>query len=213
MTKKLRLAVPKGRILQDLLPIFARAKIFPESDFFDENSRKLIFTTNHSNLEIVRVRSFDVAVFVKFGVADLGICGSDVFEEFSSKEMFALLDLEIGKCRLCLASPSDFAADFSQMNYLKIATKYPNITNRYFEKFGIQTEIIKLNGAIEIAPKLGLCNFIIDLVSSGKTLFENNMKEVVKIFDVSSLLIANRTSFKIHRPTILKLIAAIDEGK
>lgn len=211
--KNFTLALPKGRILQELLPLLSSANILPEAEFFDETSRKLTFLTNHQNLQIVRVRSFDVATFVKFGVADLGICGSDVFEEFLCDEMFALLDLGIGKCRLSIASSNGSNAEFSQMNHIKIATKYPAIAKKYFDQFGIQTEIIKLNGAIEIAPKLGLCKFILDLVSSGKTLAENNMTEIKKVLDVSSLLIANRTAFKIYRHPITKIIATLDAGK
>lgn len=213
MTKILTLAVPKGRILLELMPLLFKANIIPESDFFDENSRKLTFKTNLKNLQIVRVRSFDIATFVKFGVADLGICGLDVFEEFLCEETFPLLDLGIGKCRLSLAGEVDSGKNFSQINLIKIATKYPNFAKRYFDSLGIQTEIIKLSGAIEIAAKLKLCNFILDLVSTGKTLAENNMIEITKIMEISTILIANRASFKIHRPSITQIINVIDASK
>jgi ATP phosphoribosyltransferase len=194
--KKIILAVPKGRILEELAPLLKKIGIIPESDFFDEKSRKLTFLTNFLNLEIVKVRSFDVASFVKFGGADIGICGKDVIEEFSSSEFYSILDLKIGKCRLALAKEVACNKNLLTLSNVRVATKYTKIAQEYFAKNGIQAEVIKLNGAIEIAPKLKLCDFIIDLVSSGKTLQENNMIEVEKILDVSSYLIANRTSLK-----------------
>jgi ATP phosphoribosyltransferase len=211
--KKLLLAVPKGRILDELRPLFARINLIPEKDFFDESSRKLIFKTNRQNLEIVKVRSFDVATFVKFGAADLGICGSDVLEEFSSAEIFSILDLEIGKCRLSIATKNfvtPSALGIAPPSHLRIATKYPAIASKYFSNLGIQAEAIKLNGAIEIAPKLNLCDFILDLVSSGKTLAENDMVEVQKVLDVSSHLIVNRASFKTANQEINQLIKLFD---
>jgi len=189
------LAVPKGRILNDLKLFFAKIKIFPDPDLFNENTRNLIFKTNIPNLEIVKVRSFDVANFVKFGGADFGICGKDVIEEFISNEFFAMLNLNIGKCRLAIAGEVG-DVNFKQKDKIRVATKYVNITQKYFENLGIQAEIIKLNGALEIATKLNLCDYIVDLVSTGQTLLNNNMVEIEKILDVSSFLIVNRTSFK-----------------
>lgn len=206
MKKKLIMAVPKGRILDEVLSLLTRANIIPESDFFDENSRKLVFTTNIADLDLVRVRSFDVATFVKFGGADIGICGSDVLEEFSSSEIFPLVDLGIGKCRLSIASKKSVAFDLRKISHIRVATKYTNLAARYFSQLGIQVEAIKLHGAIEIAPKLHLCDFIVDLVSTGKTLTENGMVEVEKILDVSSYLIFNRTSFKIENERINDII-------
>ena len=212
--KKIILAVPKGRILQDLMPLFSRISLIPEADFFDDNSRKLVFTTNHSNLDIVKVRSFDVATFVKFGGASLGICGSDVVREFCSPEILSILDLNIGKCRLSIATLKDKISnlenDWHKKSHLRIATKYTKIANNYFDNLGIQTEIIKLNGAIEIAPKLHLCDYILDLVSSGKTLQENNMVEIKKVFDVSSFLIVNRNALKINSNFINQIIKIFD---
>jgi len=208
--KKLLLAVPKGRILDELNPLFAKIGIVPEKDFFNDSSRKLVFKTNRQNLELLKVRSFDVATFVKFGAADLGICGLDVLEEFSSAEIFPVLDLGIGKCRLSIATRTDRAKDDSQISHIRVATKYTAIASKYFASQGIQAEAIKLNGAIEIAPKLKLCDFILDLVSSGKTLAENDMVEVQKILDVSSHLIVNRTSFKTANQEINQLIKIFD---
>lgn len=209
--KKILLALPKGRILEELKPFLQKAQIFPEEDFFNDDSRKLIFQTNNSNLEIIKVRSFDVASFVKFGAADLGICGFDVLEEFSSNEIFAILDLEIGKCRMSLAAKKGFS--YQGKSHIRIATKYPNIAQNYFAKKGLQTEIIKLNGAIELAANLKLSDAIIDLVSSGKTLAENDMFEIEKLMDVTSRLIVNRSSFKMQNFEINKIIKNFDVVK
>lgn len=212
--RKFLLAVPKGRILQEVNPVFSKAGIIPEPDFFDENSRKIIFKTNLENLEMIKVRSFDVATFVKFGGADLGICGFDVLEEFSSKEIFPILDLSIGKCRLSIAGKKTLTTNnlllTTNNSHIRVATKYPSITQKYFSNLGIQAEIIKLNGSIEIAPSLNLCDVIVDLVSSGKTLQENDMIELEKILDVTSHLIVNRASFKTANHEINQIIRLID---
>lgn len=200
------MAVPKGRILEDLKPLFVKINLIPEPDFFSGASRKLVFLTNHQNLDLVQVRSFDVATFVKFGAADLGICGSDVLAEFSSKEIFPVLDLEIGKCRLAIAAKKSVKFDLENKSHIRIATKYTAIAENYFSNLGIQVEAIKLNGSIEIASQLNLCDFILDLVSTGKTLEENQMVELKKIMDVSSHLIVNRASLKISNQEINQLI-------
>jgi ATP phosphoribosyltransferase len=209
--KKITLAIPKGRIMQELEPLLSKIGIMPESEFFNEKSRKLTFKTNFSNLEIVKIRSFDVASFVKFGGADIGICGKDVIEEFSSSEFYSILDLKIGKCRLSLAKESNCEKNLLTLKNIRVATKYTRISQEYFAKNGIQVEIIKLNGSIEIAPKLKLCDFIIDLVSSGQTLQENNMVEVEKILDITSYLIANRTSLKTKNIEMNQLIKMFNE--
>lgn len=200
------MAIPKGRIFEDIKPLFDKIKIIPEKDFFDSSSRKLVFKTNRENLDLVQVRSFDVATFVQYGAADIGICGFDVLEEFSSKEIFSLLDLGIGKCRLSIAAKNSLQLNIENQSHVRIATKYVNIAQKYFSNLGIQVEAIKLNGSIEIAPQLGLCDFIMDLVSSGKTLVENDMIELRKIMDVTSHLIVNRTSFKTANKEINQLI-------
>ncbi len=211
--KKLTFAVPKGRILEELVPLFTKAEIIPEADFFNESSRKLVFATNRPNLNLVKVRSFDVATFVKFGAADIGICGLDVLKEFSSPEIFPVLDLGIGKCRLSIAATKSVEFDPTKISHIRIATKYTAIASNYFSELGIQAEAIKLNGSIEIAPQLNLCDFILDLVSSGKTLAENDMVELRKILDVSSYLTVNRASFKTSNSEINQLIKLFDATK
>jgi ATP phosphoribosyltransferase len=208
--KKIIFAVPKGRILEELMPLLTKSDIIPEADFFNESSRKLVFTTNRKNLDLVKVRSFDVATFVKFGAADIGICGLDVLKEFSSSEIFPVLDLGIGKCRLSIAAKKSVELDLAKRSHIRIATKYTSIASNYFSELGIQAEAIKLNGSIEIASTLNLCDFILDLVSSGKTLIENNMIELRKILDVSSYLTVNRTSFKTANQEINQLIKIFD---
>lgn len=172
--------------------------ILPEAEFMDEDSRKLRFTTNHPELDIIRVRAFDVATFVAYGGAQLGVVGSDAVEEFNYTELYSPLDLGIGTCRLSVAMPeADLKAeDPSKWSHIRVATKYPSLTARHFAKRGVQAECIKLNGAMEIAPALGLVRRIVDLVSTGSTLKANNLVEVEKILDVSSRLIVNRSAFK-----------------
>lgn len=209
--KNVLIAVPKGRILQDLKALLSKNSLIPEKDFFNESSRKLIFSTNKKNIQLIKVRSFDVATFVKFGAADAGICGFDVIEEFPSKEIFQVLDLGIGKCRLSIAGIKGSKLDLQNKSHIRVATKYTNIASNYFGSFSVQSEAIKLNGSIEIAPKLNLCDFIVDLIDTGKTLAENNMVELQKIMDVTSHLIVNRTSFKTKNEEINEIIKIFDE--
>jgi ATP phosphoribosyltransferase len=192
------LALPKGRILKEVLPVLQRAGIEPEAEFADENSRALRFRTNDPKLEIIRVRSFDVATFVAFGAAQLGVAGNDVLLEFDYPEIYAPVDLNIGHCRLSVAEPKDMSEtdDPSRWSHIRVATKYPNVTQNHFAARGVQAECIKLSGAMELAPTLGLCRRIVDLVSSGATLKANNLVEIEKIAEVTSRLIVNRTAMK-----------------
>jgi ATP phosphoribosyltransferase len=198
MARPLVLALPKGRVLSETRPLLRAAGIEPEPDFDDKDSRKLRFTTNHPDLEIIRVRSFDVATFVAFGGADLGVCGNDVLLEFDYDDIYAPLDLDIAHCRLSVAEPKELSEtdDPRKWSHVRVATKYPNITSRYFAARGVQAECIKLNGAMELAPALGLCRRIVDLVSSGATLKANGLVEIERIADISSRLIVNRPAFK-----------------
>jgi ATP phosphoribosyltransferase len=196
--EKLILAIPKGRILNEAAPLLAAAEIEPEKAFADPDSRQLRFTTNHPDLDIIRVRSFDVATFVAFGAAHFGIAGSDVLMEFDYPEIYAPIDLGIGKCRLAVAEPVEMAGsdDPRRWSHVRIATKYPEVTRRHFAARGVQAECIKLNGAMELAPSLGLCERIVDLVSTGATLRANGLVEVEQICTISSRLIVNRAALK-----------------
>ncbi len=192
------LALPKGRILRELTPLLGRAGIEPEAAFADEGARQLRFTTNHPGLEIIRVRSFDVATFVAFGAAHLGVAGNDVLMEFDYPELYAPVDLGIGRCRLAVAEPRDLVAsdDPTRWSHIRVATKYPGITRAHFAARGVQAECIELSGAMELAPGLGLCRRIVDLVSTGATLAANDLVEVETIAQVTSRLIVNRAALK-----------------
>jgi ATP phosphoribosyltransferase len=214
----LMLALPKGRILKVALPLLARAGIEPEAAFNDERDRRLTFATNVKGLGIIRVRSFDVATFVAFGAAHLGIAGSDVLMEFDYPENYSPLDLGIGTCRMMVAEPTDVEAkdDPSRWSHVSVATKYPEVTKRHFAARGVQAECIKLNGAMELAPKLGLASRIVDLVDTGRTLKENGLVEVEHIADVSSRLVVNRAALK-TRPELLggwvdRIREAVNDG-
>lgn len=206
-------AVPKGRILEEALPLLARAGILPEPAFGDEKSRALKFSTNHKDLSLIRVRAFDVATFVAHGAAQIGIVGSDVIDEFDYSELYAPVDLNIGHCRISIAEPAEMAAtdDPRAWSHVRVATKYPNLTRKHFAKRGVQAECVKLNGAMEIAPALGLSSRIVDLVSSGKTLKENGLVEVEVLAEVSARLIVNRAAFKTNA-AVGDLVAAFREA-
>jgi len=198
------LALPKGRILGELTPLLARAGIEPEPAFYDQGARQRRFATNPRDLEINRVRSVDVATFVAFGAAQLGVAGADVLVEFDYPEIYAPIDLEIGRCRLAVAEPRELEArdDPSRWSHIRIATKYPGITRRHFARRGVQAECIKLSGAMELAPSLGLCRRIVDLVATGATLAANGLVEVEHIADITACLIVNRTALK-TRPEVI----------
>ena len=194
------LALPKGRILKEAMPLLRQAGIVPEAEFNNQESRQLRFRTNDPRLEIIRVRSFDVATFVAFGAAHLGIAGNDVLLEFDYPEIYAPVDLRIGKCRLAVAEPVAMSTgdDPDRWSHIRVATKYPNVTQTHFAARGVQAECIKLSGAMELAPTLNLAGRIVDLVSSGATLKANNLVEVEHIADVSSRLVVNRTALKTY---------------
>lgn len=200
-------AVPKGRILAEALPLLGKAGIVPEAAFSDDASRALSFSTNRADLTLIRVRAFDVATFVAHGAAQIGIVGSDVIDEFAYSELYAPVDLGIGHCRISVAEPADMAArdDPRSWSHVRVATKYPGLTQRHFAARGVQAECVKLNGAMEIAPLLGLSSRIVDLVSSGKTLRDNGLIEIEVIATVSARLIVNRAAFK-TMPAIGELV-------
>jgi ATP phosphoribosyltransferase len=210
VTERIIFAIPKGRILDEALPLMQAAGIEPEPAFFDESSRALLFATNNPAISIIRVRAFDVATFVAHGAAHIGIVGSDVIDEFDYSELYAPVDLGIGRCRISVAMPQG-ADDDGQAGHIRVATKYPATTARYYHARGIQAECVKLNGAMELAPSLGLSGRIVDLVSSGKTLAENGLVETAIISQVSARLIVNRAAFKMMSGTIPALVQTFRE--
>ena len=159
MTRSLTFAIPKGRILDEALPLLARAGIEPEAEFHDKKSRALRFATNRPDISIIRVRAFDVATFVAHGAAQIGIVGSDVVEEFDYSELYAPGDLDIGHCRLSVAEPAGQVGG-PLPSHLRIASKYPNLTRKHFEGLGIQAEVVKLNGAMELARAEGKLDWL-----------------------------------------------------
>ena len=196
--EKIVLALPKGRILKEVMPMVRAAGIEPEAAFDDSNARQLRFTTNRPEIDIIRVRSFDVATFVAFGAAHLGVAGNYVLMEFDYPEIYAPLDLNVGQCRLSVAEPRDLADEDDPRTWssVRVATKYPVLTRKHFAARGVQAECIKLNGAMELAPTLGLCRRIVDLVSTGATLEANGLVEIETICEITSRLCVNRAAWK-----------------
>ena len=192
------LALPRGRILGEVTPLLAHAGIAIERAFDDPDSRQLRFKTNHEGLDVIRVRSFDVATFVAFGAAQLGVAGNDVLKEFDYPEIYVPLDLKIGRCRLVVAGPKEDLGrdDPSRWSHVRIATKYPEATRRHFAQRGVQAECIVLNGAMELAPSMGLSRQIVDLVATGSTLRANGLVEIEHIADITSRFIVNRAALK-----------------
>jgi ATP phosphoribosyltransferase len=196
--EKLVLALPKGRILDEVMPVLARAGIAIEPAFDDPESRQLRFATCEPGLDVIRVRNFDVATFVAFGAAQLGVAGNDVLMEFDYPEIYVPLDLGVGRCRLVVAAPREDAEsdDPQRWSHVRVATKYPEITRRHFAARGVQAECIKLQGAMELAPSIGLSRQIVDLVQTGSTLKANGLVEIEHVADVTSRLIVNRAALK-----------------
>ena len=198
------IALPKGRILEVVLPILKKVGIQPEKSFFDEKDRKLKFKSNVKNINIIRVRSFDVVTFLAYGAAQMAFVGSDVLTEFNHSEVYSPYDLNIGKCRMVVAAQKEVVMneDPRTWSHVRVATKYPNMTRKYFESRGVHAECIKLNGAMELAPSMGLCKRIVDLVETGSTLNANGLVEVEEICKVSTRLAVNRSFLKTNSSSI-----------
>ena len=185
------LALPKGRVYEDVLPILKGTEFELKDD--PKKTRKLVLDTKNKKVKILLVRGWDVPAYVTSGAAHIGLVGKDILIEKESEEFIELKDLEIGKCRLSLAAKKDFLLGTTRM---KIATKYPKSSVKFMDSIGVQSEIIYLHGAQEIAPELGLSDAIIDLVESGKTLKENGLHEIQVIRDISTRLIVNKAALK-----------------
>jgi len=214
MTRKLiTIAIPKGRIAQELRPLLAQAGITPHESFDDPSWRGLQFATSHPNVQLIRVRAFDVATFVAFGAAQLGIVGQDVLMEHLYDSLYAPLPLDIGKCRLSVAAPRDLANQLSlkKWSHIRVATKYPRLTHNYYATKGVHAECISLHGAMELAPNLGLCERIVDLVSTGKTLEANGLVEIETIAHIRSCVIVNRIATKTMTDTVGALLKNLEQ--
>jgi len=186
------IALSKGRILKEILPLLAAAKITPIEDPFE--SRKLIFATNQDDVQLLIVRATDVPTFVQFGSADIGIVGKDTLIEHGGDGLAELLDLKIAACRLSVAAPEGFVPDLTKR--LRVATKYTRSAEQYYAGLGQQIDLVKLYGSMEIAPLTGLADVIVDLVDTGSTLKANKLVEGEKIYEISSRLIANAASLR-----------------
>ena len=205
---KIIIAIPRGRIIGELKRILMKTTFAPETEMFDDKSRKLTFLSKNKDINFIKVRAFDACTFVAFGAAQIGIAGEDVIKEFEYSEIYAPLELNIGHCRLSVAALKTLLKkeDPETWSNIRVATKYPNISKTYFANKGIQVEAIKLNGSMELAPSLNMCRRIVDLVSTGATLKANGLKEIDEIMKIQSKLIINRSAFKTNNKKIQRIM-------
>ncbi len=200
----LKIALSKGRIFQETLPLLKQAGIEPLDD--PERSRKLILDTNREDVKLVIIRASDVPTYVEYGAADLGVAGKDVLLEYGGQDLYELVDLRIACCKLMVAGPVQMP---TLQRRLRIATKYVNITKGYYADQGEQVEIIKLYGSMELAPLVGLADLIVDVVDTGNTLRANGLEPKEKIADISSRLIVNKASMKMKHQPVKHLVEQI----
>ena len=195
------IALTKGRILDEVLPLLAQADIVPAEDI--SLSRKLIFDTNLAHVKLMVIRGSDVPTYVEFGSADIGVVGKDLLLEYGDEAFYEPLDLDIARCRLMTA---ELIGRPAPVGRLRVATKFVNIAKRYFAEQGVQIELIKLNGALELAPSMGLADAIVDIVDTGKTLTANGLEAKDFIAHVSSRIIVNKASMKIKNAAIREIL-------
>ena len=207
MPETLKIAVSKGRIYKEALPLLAHAGIEPLDD--PETSRKLILDTSQAHVHLVIIRATDVPTYVQYGAADIGVAGKDVLIEHGGEGLYEPLDLGIARCRMMVAGPQGAAPEGGR---LRVATKYLNSTRRYFAARGEQVELIKLYGSMELAPLVGLADRIVDLVDTGNTLKANGLAPLEHIADISSRLIVNKASMKMKHDLVTGLIDSIAEA-
>lgn len=205
------IALSKGRIFTETLPFLAAASVVPLED--PETSRKLLIGTNHPDIRIVVVRASDVPTYVQYGAADMGVAGKDSLYEHGGAGLYVPLDLNIAKCRMCVACPRDFDyhAKVRRGARLRIATKFMKYSRNYFAKIGVHVDLIKLYGSMELAPIAGLSDAIVDLVSSGATLRANNLVEVEQIDTISSRLIVGQAAMKLKTSELLPIIDTFEK--
>ncbi|MDZ7856154.1 ATP phosphoribosyltransferase [Sphaerotilus sp.] len=204
----LTLALSKGRIFEETLPLLAAAGIEVLED--PEKSRKLILPTNRPDVQVVLVRATDVPTYVQYGGADLGVAGKDILIEHGGQGLYQPLDLNIAKCRMSVAVREgfDYAAAVKQGSRIRVATKYTAIARQHFADKGVHVDLIKLYGSMELAPLTGLADAIVDLVSTGKTLVANHLVEVEPFMQISSRLVVNQAALKLKRDQLRPLIDA-----
>ncbi len=207
MSDTLTIALSKGRIFKETLPLLAHADIYPIDD--PDKSRKLILDTNHDNIKLVIIRATDVPTYVQYGAADVGVAGKDVLMEHGGEGLYEPLDLKIAKCRLMTAGPVE---DKPISGRLRVATKFVHAAKRFYAEKGIQVEVIKLYGSMELAPLVGLADQIVDVVDTGNTLKANGLTPLEHIADISSRLIVNKASMKMKHHRVKLLIERIAEA-
>lgn len=204
MKTMLNVALPKGRLGEKVYSMFEKAGF--ECPSIKENNRKLIFENEKVGVRYFWVKPSDIAIYVERGVADVGVAGKDILLEYTP-DVYELLDLNIGKCRMAVAAKKDFRYDMSRT--LRVATKFKNIANAHYLSKGMDIDIIHLNGSIEIAPILNLSDVIVDIVETGTTLKENNLEVFEEIVPISARLIANKTNYKFKSESIDKIVCEI----
>jgi len=207
MADQLTIALSKGRIFKETLPLLAHAGIEPAED--PERSRKLILGTNRADVKLVIIRASDVPTYVEYGAADLGVAGKDVLMEHGGAGLYEPLDLRIARCRMMVAGPPDAPAPQAR---LRVATKYVDTTRRYFAAQGQQVEIIKLYGSMELAPLVGLAHRIVDLVDTGSTLKANGLAPLEHIADISSRLVVNKAALKMKHGRVMEFVGQMEEA-
>ena len=208
MKKMLNVALPKGRLGEKAYAIFARAGY--QCPSIEDPGRKLTFENPEAGVRYFWVKPSDVAIYVERGAADVGVAGKDILQEYKP-EIYELLDLGIGKCRMAVAAPKGFRDDVRRT--LRVATKFANVAREYYASVGRDIDIIHLNGSIELAPILGLSDVIVDIVETGATLRENDLEVVENIFPISARLISNRSAFRFKTNEIEKLVSAIADSE
>lgn len=202
----LNIALPKGRLGDQVYTLFS--KIGYECAAIYENDRKLVLESPEKNVRYLLVKPSDVAIYVEYGAADVGVVGKDILLD-GNPDVYELMDLGIGKCRLAVAGPEDYQEDRERV--LRVATKFPSVTKSYYASLNREIEIIRLNGSIELAPILGLSDVIVDIVESGRTLKENHLRVLETILPVSARLIANRSSYLFKNEIISQITAQLKE--
>ncbi|MDB5728607.1 MAG: phosphoribosyltransferase [Noviherbaspirillum sp.] len=212
MTQQLTLALSKGRIFEETLPLLKAAGIIVAED--PATSRKLILATNDPDVRVVIVRASDVPTYVQYGAADLGVAGKDVLLEHGGEGLYQPIDLNIARCRMSVAVPVgfDYASAVRQGARLRVATKYVETARQHFAAKGVHVDLIKLYGSMELGPLVGLSDAIVDLVSTGSTLRANQLQEVEHIMDISSRLVVNQAALKLKRERLQPILEAIDKA-
>jgi len=207
MSNNITIALSKGRIFKETLPLLEAAGITPKDD--PEKSRKLILDTNHDDIKLVIIRATDVPTYVQYGAADLGVAGKDVLMEHGGDGLYELVDLNIARCKLMTAGMVDYVPHDGR---LRVATKFVNVARQYFAEQGKQVEVIKLYGSMELGPIVGLSDLIVDVVDTGNTLKANGLKPMDFIADISSRLVVNKASLKMKHDRIQKMVEQMKQA-